>query len=464
MASTLEGFGKGLCFCDKSHVHGPSSGKDKHGRYVSARLATYPSKLCFLIAEAVLTTLFSFRKSGGGPTGWMRGELPIRRITQWTRTAEGTKDDATAFLNETCLSGKGVVLSEAQTAIYMHVDDTAAVACGRTVSAAQSRSSALMRKSAGALIATGFGVTDQRAAVEGQRIVGYEVEQSPARLRAPAVKALQIRGAFYFLASRHDVAVDVLRALVGVWLWMALLRRELLSIPQAVFKLTNRHEGEVVPWWPTARREVLAMARTIGALYSDVGAPLSSTMMATDAMGADGSTDDLGGFGIVAGNVPQALALDCLKLGARPGKALHRDMMLEGRRNPDAPITRTTPFTLLLGQLFDDTTEWQVLAQGRWQWLEHITAGEMRAVLRLLRIMASCHRCHRSKIISLQDNLAVAALLAKGRSSAPLLNFLLRRRTAYCLFAELLLIAPWGESGKQTADESSRNVDGASRA
>ena len=34
-------------------------------------------------------------------------------------------------------------------------------------------------------------------------------------------------------------------------------------------------------------------------------------------------------------------------MGSRPGRALQRDMVLAGRRRPDAPLTRTTPFTLL---------------------------------------------------------------------------------------------------------------------
>ena len=50
MSSDLEGFGPGLTFCDGGHTHGRSSGKDSEGRYVSARLATYPSELWRLIA------------------------------------------------------------------------------------------------------------------------------------------------------------------------------------------------------------------------------------------------------------------------------------------------------------------------------------------------------------------------------------------------------------------------------
>ena len=385
-----------LVFCDGSHVHGASSGKDARGRYVSARLATYPSRLCFLIARAVLATLTFFLSSGEGPTGWQRADLKIRRITQWSRLSSDASEKATAFLNETSVQGKGTVLTEAQQALYMHVDDKATIATGTTVSKARESSTALMEQSAEALVKAGFRVTDRRAATDKQKIVGYELEESPARLRAPAVKSLQVRESLLWLAEQNWVVVDTLRALVGVWLWLALLRRDLLCLPQSVFRLIQVHAGSTVVWWPSARREVFAMARVVLAFYADVGAPTPSVIMATDAMGADDtSAGDCGGFGVVAGDVPHELALDCLRSGARPGKALQRDLQLKGRVSPDKPLTRTTPFTRLPPQLFDERTEWVVLCQGRWLFPEHITRGELRAVLRLLRILASCARCHR---------------------------------------------------------------------
>ena len=155
--------------------------------------------------------------------------------------------------------------------------------------------------------------------------------------------------------------------------------------------------------------------------------------MATYAMGADGTSNDHGGFGVAAGNVRRELVLDCLKLSCRPGKALSRDMLLQGRASPHDPLIRTAPFTKLPPELFDERTKCVVLAQGRWLGQEHITRGEMRAVLKLLEIPAARVSCHRSRIVTLQDNMAVAAILAKGRSSTPALDFFMRRRCVFVL-------------------------------
>ena len=183
-------------------------------------------------------------------------------------------------------------------------------------------------------------------------------------------------------------------------------------------------------------------------------------MMATDAMGAnDGDCGDHGGYGIVASAVPHEVVLDCFKIGGRPGRALQKELQLQGRASPEKPLARTVPFTRLPPVLFDESrTFWHVLAHGRWSWSEHITRGEMRAVLRMLIILASCSRCHRSRILSLQDNMGVASILSKGRSSTPVLNYLARRRCALCCFSEIYLLAPWVESAKQPADKSSRDV------
>ena len=79
----------------------------------------------------------------------------------------------------------------------------------------------------------------------------------------------------------------------------------------------------------------------------------------------------------------------------------------------------------------------------------------------MLEKLAANPRCHRSKILTLEDNMPCAGALAKGRSSRGPLNFLMRRRCAFCVGSKITLLAPWVESGKQPADEASRWVDGA---
>ena len=81
------------------------------------------------------------------------------------------------------------------------------------------------------------------------------------------------------------------------------------SIPQAIFGFIIRNEGLVAPWWPTARREAVCMADCVLAMYSDLGAGVSSTLFASDAMGAN--DEDAGGHLVVVSNVARSIAVEC---------------------------------------------------------------------------------------------------------------------------------------------------------
>ena len=95
------------------------------------------------------------------------------------------------------------------------------------------------------------------------------------------------------LTSRNSVCTKTLRTLTGIWIWGAQLRRELLSIPHALFRFLDRFPEKIVAWWPSVRREVQAMATAIAAMAADVGAPLAQIVFASDAQGA-GEGDDGG--------------------------------------------------------------------------------------------------------------------------------------------------------------------------
>ena len=46
-------------------------------------------------------------------------------------------------------------------------------------------------------------------------------------------------------AARRRLYVELLRSVQGIWIWAALLRRELLAVPSAIFRLLESHEGQV---------------------------------------------------------------------------------------------------------------------------------------------------------------------------------------------------------------------------
>ena len=146
-----------------------------------------------------------------------------------------------------------------------------------------------------------------------------------------------------------------------------------------------------------------------------------------------------------------------LRLGELPGLSVRRAGQFEGLRNADS-LRPTVPITRIDHTLFQQE-RWKTLMKGRWAHGDHITLGECRAVLKLLRHLATFPETHNSLIISFQDNMATACSMKKGRSpSFPILR-VLRQKAATALACGFKLFLPWCESKLQPADEASRLQD-----
>ena len=128
--------------------------------------------------------------------------------------------------------------------------------------------------------------------------------------------------AFSWLTEGHLVDVKLLHSFLSMWVWAALLRRELLSIPQALFRFIEKFDGCIVPWWASARRELVCITRLLPLVFCDLSAPLGPLLFATDAMGSNDV--DHGGWGIMASAPATSLMKELFVAGARPGYTVCR--------------------------------------------------------------------------------------------------------------------------------------------
>ena len=103
-----------------------------------------------------------------------------------------------------------------------------------------------------------------------------------------------------------------------------------------------------------------------------------------------------------------------------------------------------------------DELTWRPLLYGRWRTADHIMLGEGRTTNELLKLI-TCHWRSRGAIYScMEDNEPWAAASAKGRSSAPGVNHLLRKRSALITIGGIQLQLPWIDTRRQPADGLSR--------
>ena len=355
------------------------------------------------------------------------------------------------MLNEDAIRGRSVILQGQQRACYIHVDDGIVLGSGNVGSTDK-----VMHGCADALAARGFVTEDRTPDGELTKVIGYSPQRHPARLNLPQDRAVQLALSLRALARAPQVDVDLLRSVIGVWVWAALLRRDLLSIPQAVFGFIQKFEGTIAPWWPSARREVHTMSCVVIAMYADLGAELAQTVFATDAMGSNET--DCGGYGVVVADVDRATVRDCYEEGLQPGFTVCRlDGKFYGLKNPHSKIGRNVPFTRIPPAMLE--ASWEPLLWGRWTAADHITLGEGRTVVKLLELMTLDARCHRHKVLSLQDNRPIVGAFTKGRSPTGGLNRLCRQKTAFCCAAEIQVLLPWVQSPVMPADSLSRQID-----
>ncbi len=198
------------------------------------------------------------------------------------------------------------------------------------------------------------------------------------------------------------------------------------------------------------------MSRLIPFMTLEFSLKASSTIFASDAQGpGEIDSEDHGGYGIVATDISEAQLLQCWSSSFVPGKAVVKlDGSLGKKFGDRTNLIPTIPFTRLPRSIFD--ADWTVLAHGRWKITDHITLGEGRAHFKILQGLVAQGDTHDTRIIALEDNFAVAASMSKGRSPAPALNYIVRRRAASSLAANIVADVPWIETSVMPADAASR--------
>ena len=439
-----------------SHAHtGKSSGINAAGHFNTRRLQTYPPLFAREIALRAMNTIKLLIASGTGPTGFLHPHQPVIRSTNFGARHSGTDQLSISILNEDVVHGRHVWIDELQNALYLHVDDGVFLSLAH---GAKLHADDLMQLTADGLETAGFKVPDRQCNAELDKVIGYQLDRASARFSLPSTKKVLLRAACIEQANCSRVDTEVIRSLVGIWLFAALLRRDLLCIPHSIFRFIDANQGRVVRWWPEAKREMLAMAHTVPLCYYDAAHCFARTMLATDAMGA--STHDHGGYGLVAATVTDTVLRECLEVGEQPGFTVARlNGDLSGLKHPERAIKATKPFTRLPDCLFDGTVAWTSLTKGRWGFTDHITLGEARAVTKAIQILAAFPSSRNHIILSLQDNRPCAGANNKGRSTAFALNRVLRRKTAMTIAACFRVMLPWVETKKQPADFDSRDID-----
>jgi len=439
---------EGLLRCSGNHRHGPSTGLNAEGVWHSRRLQNYPSNMCNWLGWAALSQIRLAMDFGH--RGMCLRVRPRRNLWGWDSSKD--TDFSIAVLNEEFVDGKTAVTTTTKAAVYLHVDDGVFLADKNCTPSSQQ----LMETAAEALEAIGFLVPDRKPPQDTQKMLGFNLCQNPTRLEVPGEKVALITETLLWLALYPVVDTKLLRSVLGMWVWAATVRRELLSITSAVYKFIDTFWPARVPWWPSAREEVLHMAALTPFLVQKLFRPTPPILFATDAEGAN--EDDFGGFGVVGSAVQPNLLREVFEAGVRPGVTIAKmDGSLTHILNSDKEVKARIPITRVPREVLDEARQkWIPIAAGRWKHNDHITLGEGRGAMVLMQRLANAALAHGKRFASLGDNMPWCGMSSKGRSPAFRLNRLLRKRGALTIAADISLTHPWVDTLRMPADWLSR--------
>jgi hypothetical protein len=301
----------------------------------------------------------------------------------------------------------------------------------------------------------GFLVPDRQVGSELKKVVGYEPLCKLNRFGLPSRKLVFLYESLLTVARYREVDSEVVRALLGIWLHGAQLRRELMAIPFHVFRFVDVNANLTVPLWPSVRVELINMAHCLPLMFLDLGLKLPQVLLASDAEGA--SDVGHGGYGVVGTKVSSHELACMFECSEHLGHTLARASGdLSGLRNTNLLSSPSIPFTKLPHTLFVQE-RWVSINAGRWKVAEHITLGESRGIVKVLEAVSLVPRLHGSLLFSLCDNMACAGAHSKGRSCVFSFNRTIRRKAVLALSCFIRTLLPWVETIRMPADDLSRD-------
>ena len=264
----------------------------------------------------------------------------------------------------------------------------------------------------------------------------------------------RIRMGIDFLLAKGRCSGKELERVIGHVTFACLTRRECLSMLSSVYAYSRQLGLARGSLWPSVRRELFWVRSLLPLIFSDVHMEWDACLTASDA--------SPWGWGAGERMLPTATV-------AQLGRVRERWRFLARRFEAHAPREHAlaAPQELqpqgLAPADFPEVSEevtredrWNIVGAFRFHTKEHITALEGRAAVwslrrRLRRVGAQGRRC-----VHLVDNLGLAFVLSKGRSSRAALRGICRQWCALSLAGQLRPSVRWIASERNPTDGASR--------
>ena len=312
-----------------------------------------------------------------------------------------------------------------------------------------------------------FIVHEELDAVSIAQSLGFLIDGEKGIISPIPERLDKVLAAFRWLARRPKISGQALERLMGHTIHLCLLRRELLSVFRALYDFMYSSYFRRQRLWASAAKEAKWCSCLLKLCTVDIRRPRSETITASDA--------SLSGIAVCQ----RSLSEDLQRRGASLKETWRykscvpckpRESALSGSDpfsdpNTVKPLSTSKetydPYELNLDFEEIDKSilnpeDWTECFAVHMQYSEHITLLEGRGVVAALRHkFRSATEFGRSHL-HLNDNMAIALLMSKGRSGHYSMLRICRRVACLLLATDSSLAVRWVPSESNIADKPSR--------
>ena len=239
---------------------------------------------------------------------------------------------------------------------------------------------------------------------------------------------------------------NILQKILGYVCFIFQYRRELYSLQHHIYKFLQKMPSKGWRFLPGfIVDELRSMGLRLAFAFWDMRHKISPSLLCTDATPTSG--------GAARTEVSDELATELWHCGELRGAAVRLDeselhRMLDEWDAPKEPSV----WASTVGK----TLNWRVTSSYSFRQTSHINLQEARAVKNEVKKLSREENSWGKIQVSLNDSRVVCGAFTKGRSSSFKLNGVMRSMLPYLIFANLVFVFIWIETGANPADHPSR--------
>ena len=319
----------------------------------------------------------------------------------------------------------------------------------------------------------GFDLHEISGVEEVSSVLGYAVNLGrTGRLRPKPERVWKLRAALLWILNVNVTGLQI-QVLLGLYVSMALVSRGALAAPRALYDFVEACDGKPRRLWPSAAYEVTIMIGLLPLIVSDMSAPWSPTLTATDASST--------GYGVCTRDVAHEQAAELGRWSERwRYRRLDPSEWCPRKRTVEPLDVLADPRTIF-PHLRDDTSFREregfpevpadlmrpklgrTVFSAPLRTPDHITALEGRSALWAVRNTLKHRSAHGVRHVRIVDNFGLALAFEKGRATAYDMLQLCRRLGSMTLATGAKFFWRWVPSEWNPSDEPSRRFESAAR-